>query len=228
MNYKNLFYFDIETTSYHSSLDEFKNKDEHGYNLFMRKLERKSENFANWKGDPNLVYLNKTPLMPEYGRIVCVSMAFFKNDEMLLKSIYGRDESKIIFDVCNIFTKISGTGKGLSGYYIKGFDIPWLNRKIMEYGLKIPSILKTFNIKPWEMKIYDLAEIWKNNGTLENTSFDEMLYKLNVKSPKSDIIGKDVGKVYWVENDLERIKRYCESDVIASVDAMRKLDINVF
>lgn len=226
--YKNLFYFDIETTSYYQSLDTFKNLDERGYDLFMRKIERKSVNFADWKADPAEVYLNKAPLMPEYGRILCVTMAFYKGDEMLLKSIYGDDEEKLVKEVWSIFKKISETtNKGLCGYYIKGFDIPWLARKMMEYGLKIPQVLCTFNVKPWEMNVYDLAEIWKNKGTLENISFDEMLYKLDVTSPKSDISGGDVGKVYWVDGDLERVKVYCENDVIACVDAMKKLDIQI-
>jgi hypothetical protein len=36
----------------------------------------------------------------------------------------------------------------------------------------------------------------------------------NIPTPKDDISGKDVGRVYWEENDLERIATYCAKDVV--------------
>lgn len=227
MNYKNLLYFDIETVSRYKNIEELKNNDERGYYLFMRKIERKSNRFEDWKEDADTVYKDKASLIPEYGKIVCISMAYYNgNDELKTKSIYGDDEEKLIKDFHKIITAMSNnTTMGLCGYYIKGFDIPWLNKKMMRYGLEIPTLLKTFNVKPWEMNVFDLAEIWRSNGTLENSSFDEMLCEIGVKSPKNDISGEDVSRVYWEENDLERIKDYCEEDVRASVEAAEKLSL---
>ncbi|RLD67976.1 MAG: 3'-5' exonuclease, partial [Bacteroidetes bacterium] len=34
-------------------------------------------------------------------------------------------------------------------------------------------------------------------------------------SPKDDIDGSEVGRVYWVEKNLERIAEYCQKDVLA-------------
>jgi len=224
MNYKNLFYFDIETVSKYKNLIEFEDNDKRGYELFLKKLARKSDNYPDWKEEPSIVYINKTPLMPEYGKIVCVTMAYYKNDELKMKSVYGDDEEKIVRDTHKIFDNIGkNTTFGSCGYYIKGFDIPWLCKKMMKYGLEIPIMLKTFNIKPWEKNVFDLAEVWRSSGTLENVSFDEMLHDLDVKSPKDDISGEEVGKVYWQDEDLERIKDYCEKDVISCVDAAKKI-----
>jgi hypothetical protein len=94
---------------------------------------------------------------------------------------------------------------------------------MIKYDLKIPSLLRTYNIKPWEMNVVDLSEIWRFNGTLEHMSFDEMLWSLGIKSPKDDIRGEDVNLVYWVDDDLERIKTYCEKDVKYSIEASKKL-----
>ena len=41
-------------------------------------------------------------------------------------------------------------------------------------------------------------------------------------TPKDDINGSQVGQVYWEENDLERIKTYCQKDVVAIVQLMRR------
>ncbi|HBK70328.1 MAG TPA: 3'-5' exonuclease, partial [Flavobacteriaceae bacterium] len=38
---------------------------------------------------------------------------------------------------------------------------------------------------------------------------------LGIPSPKQDIDGSQVAKVYYEENDLKRIVEYCERDTIA-------------
>lgn len=228
MDYKNLVYFDIETTSKYKTLNDFRHDDKRGYDLFMKKIDRKSVRFEEWKEDPGKVYKDKTPLMPEFGKILCVTIAYFKGDDLKLKSVFGHDEFILIKETHKIFNNISKTTKGLCGYYIKGFDIPWLNKKFMRYGLRIPNVLRTFNVKPWDMNVYDLAEIWRGNGTLENSSFDEMLYDMQVESPKDDISGEDVYKTYWIHEDLDSVVKYCEKDVIASVDVTKKLSSLIF
>ena len=224
MNYKELIYIDIETAGKYPDLETLKANDIRGYELFLRKLDRKGVQFTDWKTDPNEVYLNKVSLIPEFGRIVCVSIAMIKDNKVQMMSVCDEDEQFIIEKVHKILMNFSvKTLFSLSGYYIKGFDIPWLNRKMMEYGLQIPKILQTFNVKPWEMNIVDLADVWKSNGTLESVSFDEMLYTLGIESPKSVIAGKDVHKCFWVEKDLNKIKTYCEADVMSCVKAAKKI-----
>ena len=230
MNYADLVYFDIETAGNYKDLSTLQSNDVRGYELFMRKIERKSENFSDWKhDDPNEVYISKASLIPEFGRIVCVSIAtiikeeFMETGQLKIISICDKDEQTIINKTQKIFTNISNkTLLGISGFYIKGFDIPWLNRKFLQYGLTIPKVMQTFNKKPWEMNIVDLSEVWKNFGTLEHVSFDEMLYLLDISSPKLTITGKDVHYNFW-NGDLEKIKTYCESDVIACIETAKKI-----
>ena len=45
----------------------------------------------------------------------------------------------------------------------------------------------------------------------------------NIPTPKDDISGADVARVYYEENDLERIKIYCEKDVAALIQVFLKL-----
>ena len=40
---------------------------------------------------------------------------------------------------------------------------------------------------------------------------------LDFPTPKGDMDGSQVGRVYWEEKDLERISFYCEKDVLATV-----------
>ena len=46
---------------------------------------------------------------------------------------------------------------------------------------------------------------------------------LGVPSPKQDMKGEYVGKVYWEENDIEKIRVYCEEDVKCVVKICHKL-----
>jgi len=43
-----------------------------------------------------------------------------------------------------------------------------------------------------------------------------------IPSPKDDIDGSEVGRVYWEEDNLERIAIYCEKDVLAVVQLLLK------
>jgi 3'-5' exonuclease len=38
---------------------------------------------------------------------------------------------------------------------------------------------------------------------------------MGIPTPKDDIDGSMVGKVYWQDRDLERIANYCQKDVVA-------------
>jgi hypothetical protein len=38
---------------------------------------------------------------------------------------------------------------------------------------------------------------------------------LGIASPKEDIDGSQVGKVFYEDNDLDRIAKYCENDTLA-------------
>jgi hypothetical protein len=224
MNYNELLYIDIETAGKYPDLETLKDNDIRGYELFLRKLDRKGVQYTDWKEDPNSVYLSKSSLIPEFGRVVCVSMAIVKDDKVQMISVCDEDEQFIIEKVHKTLMKFSyNTLYSLCGYYIKGFDIPWLNRKFLEYGLQIPKMLQAFNVKPWEMSIVDIADVWKSNGTLESVSFDEMLYTLGIESPKSVIAGKDVHNCFWVDKNLNKIKTYCEADVMSCVKAAKKI-----
>jgi hypothetical protein len=44
----------------------------------------------------------------------------------------------------------------------------------------------------------------------------------NIPTPKDDIDGSMVGRVYWVDNQLERIATYCQKDVIATAQLLRR------
>jgi predicted PolB exonuclease-like 3'-5' exonuclease len=68
--------------------------------------------------------------------------------------------------------------------------------------------------KPWEINLLDTMELWKFGDYKSYTSLDLLAASFNIPTPKDDIDGSMVWKVFWEENDLERIKNYCQKDVV--------------
>jgi hypothetical protein len=79
----------------------------------------------------------------------------------------------------------------------------------------IPEILDNAGKKPWEVKHLDTMELWKFGDYKNYTSLDLLTSILGIPSPKDDIDGSMVSRVFYEEKDLKRIIRYCEKDVLA-------------
>jgi hypothetical protein len=58
-------------------------------------------------------------------------------------------------------------------------------------------------------------QLWKFGDFKNYTSLELLCAVFEIPTPKDDIDGSQVAGVYWKENDLERIVRYCEKDVFA-------------
>ena len=100
------------------------------------------------------------------------------------------------------------------GHNINEFDIPFLCRRMLVNSIKLPGLLDISGLKPWEVKNIDTMLQWKFGDYKNFTSLRLLAALFDIPTPKDDISGKDVGKVYWHENNLERIVTYCQKDVL--------------
>lgn len=57
-------------------------------------------------------------------------------------------------------------------------------------------------------------DLWKFGDFKAYTSLNLIAACLGIPTPKDDIDGSQVYHVYYNENDIERIKIYCQKDVI--------------
>lgn len=71
------------------------------------------------------------------------------------------------------------------------------------------------------MELIDTLQLWKFGDYKNYTSLETLTTIFHIPTPKNDIDGSQVGKVYWEENDLERIVKYCQNDVIAVIQLYR-------
>ena len=104
----------------------------------------------------------------------------------------------------------------------KEFDIPFLARRFLINGMTLPHLLNVAGKKPWEIKQIDTMELWKFGDFKHYTSLDLLTHIFKIPTPKDDIDGSQVAKVYYEDNDLDRIIKYCEKDVVATIQLLRK------
>jgi DNA polymerase elongation subunit (family B) len=98
----------------------------------------------------------------------------------------------------------------------KEFDFPYLARRMLILGMKIPDILNVAGKKPWEVPFIDTMEMWKFGDRKSYTSLELLAALFDIPTPKDDIDGSQVAGVYYKEKDLERIAHYCEKDVVTT------------
>jgi hypothetical protein len=67
-------------------------------------------------------------------------------------------------------------------------------------------------------------ELWKFGDYKAYTSLALLCHIFKIPTPKDDITGADVARVFYEENDLPRITTYCEKDVIALIQLFLKMN----
>jgi uncharacterized protein YprB with RNaseH-like and TPR domain len=111
----------------------------------------------------------------------------------------------------------------MCGHNVKEFDFPFIARRMLIHGIKIPDKLNLMGKKPWEVPHLDTLELWKFGDYKHFTSLKLLTKVLGVPSPKDDIDGSEVAKVFYKDKDIDRIATYCEKDVIAVAQIILKL-----
>ena len=202
-------FLDIETVPAVYNFDNLDPKTQDLWSLKTRFIQEREE-----KG-PDEVY-EKAGIYAEFGKVICISTAFVNGNSLRVKSFYGDDEKILLKDFAELLDRyFHGADQYLCGHNIKEFDIPFMARRMLINGLELPNMLDLAGKKPWEVKHLDTMELWKFGDYKHFTSLSLLTHIFGIPTPKDDISGSDVSRVYWEEQDLERIKVYCEKDTVA-------------
>ena len=207
-----ILFLDIETVpqeEYWSSLSE------ETQNLFeaKTKYQRKEEFTAE-------EFYNRAGIWAEFGKIVCISVGYFNNKDkkkqLRIRSFFGDDEHKILTDFKQLLDKhFAKKSNILCAHNGKEFDFPFIARRMIVHQIELPQKLNLLGKKPWEVPHLDTLELWKFGDFKHYTSLKLLTSILGIPSPKDDIDGSEVAKVYYQEKDLKRIVTYCEKDTVA-------------
>ena len=174
------------------------------------------------------IFEDRGGILAEFGKIVCISVGMLhegsQGKSIRLKSYYHDDEETLLVQFKRLLEDHYNTPYHvLCGHNSKEFDIPYICRRMLINGIALPSILQIAGKKPWEINHIDTMELWKFGDYKSYTSLSMLCHVMQIPTPKDDISGADVARVYYEEQDLQRIMVYCEKDVVALIQLFLRL-----
>ena len=154
----------------------------------------------------------------EFGKVICISAGYFaqRAGERIFRvtSFFGDDERDVLEKFAQLLNQRQGNPFNLlCAHNGKEFDFPYLCRRMIVQGIQLPKLLDMAGKKPWEIAHLDTLELWKFGDYKHYTALKLLAKIFGIPTPKDDIDGSQVRAVYYEENDLERIERYCKKDV---------------
>jgi DNA polymerase elongation subunit (family B) len=214
-------FLDIETVP---QTYQFPDLDEEGKYLF----ESKTRFMQNDEKSFEQLYHERAGIYAEFGKIVCISVGFVRETstgkQIRMKSFSHDDEETLLNQFKRLLEEHYNTPYHiLCGHNAKEFDFPFICRRMLINGIELPAILDIAGKKPWEINHLDTMELWKFGDYKAYTSLALLCHVFKIPTPKDDISGADVARVYFEENDLERIKVYCEKDVVALIQLFLRM-----
>ncbi len=216
---ENILFLDIETVP---EFENYESLDEDYKELFTQKTayQRKDDFTAE-------ECYERAGIWAEFGKIICISVGYFtfkKGQKQFRVTTFHGDEDKILKDFANLINNhYSLPVHLLCGHNAKEFDFPYIIRRMFIHGVKVPNKLNIMGKKPWEVTHLDTMELWKFGDFKHFTSLKLLTKVLGIPSPKDDIEGSEVAKVYYIDKDLDRIITYCEKDVVAVAQVILRL-----
>jgi len=210
INSENILFLDIETIPQFATYEEMPENFKKLWDLKVQALIKNGKTT-----DTPEQYYRSAGIFAEFGKIICISVGFKKDKEFRIKSFYGHDEKLLLEEFAALLdSHYNKTHHQLCGHNGKEFDFPFIARRMLILGIKIPKILDTAGKKPWEVQHLDTMELWKFGDYKSFTSLNLLAAIFGIPTPKDDIDGSMVYDVYYEEKNLNRIVTYCQKDVI--------------
>jgi len=214
VNPEDVLFIDIETVPQAEKLDQLP---EHLQKLWLKKA---SQIAAKDETDEEL--FKRSGIYAEFGKIVCISAGkiFRRGDERAyrVKSFYGPDECSILKEFAKVLENFMlNPQHRICAHNGQEFDFPYISRRLLINGFKLPGIFNIAGAKPWEVResLLDTLQLWKFGDYKHYTSLELLCAIFNIPTPKDDINGSQVSDVFYKEGNYERIARYCEKDTLA-------------
>ena len=198
-------------------------KESKEFELFKKKMRDKTTEQLPSDEEVEVLYNKLAGLRMCYNKVVCISCAAVSNGKLFVKTYSGEED-----EIIDSFYKKCKEFEYIVGYNILSYDLPLLEANSLRYDniSDIPDRFSTSGKKPWNMdRVVDLMDVFKGTYFV-NPSLDEVCYHLGVDSSKEGgIDGSKVSDVYY-KGGLPDIVKYCERDVVATVNVFQKLKRN--
>ena len=214
-----ILFLDIETVPEKATFDELSETEKE---LFAAKTQ-----YQRTEDQSPASFYERAGIWAEFGKIVCISVGFFNlmsnQREFRIKSFYGQEEELLMAFKTLLENHFSQAAHLLCAHNGKEFDFPYIARRMIIKGINLPAKLNLFNKKPWEVPHLDTLHLWRFGDYKHYISLFLMAHVLGIPTPKDDIDGSQVARVYYEEKNIDRIITYCEKDVITIAQIVLRL-----
>ncbi|MBK6263872.1 3'-5' exonuclease [Marivirga sp. S37H4] len=215
-----ILFIDIETVPQQQNYQSLTEKEKEFWNYkakFIAKEEQTAEDAYPRAG-----------IYAEFGKVIVVSLGWFsgvgEQASLRVKTLANDDEVALLTELIEILVKVDNSHTLLCGHNIKEFDVPYICRRILINGLKLPDMLDVSSKKPWQTPYLDTLEMWKFGDRKHYAKLDLLAHIFELPTSKDDIDGSMVNEIYYKHHDLARIASYCEKDVVLTCQLYLKMN----
>lgn len=218
---KNILFLDIETVSL---TKDFIDLPERLKSHWIRKASRlKNED----EQEPEKLYFERAAIYAEFGKVICIGVGgFYEQDtKFRAKTLVNTDEKQLLLDFKKLIEEHSAKGNLiLCAHNGREFDFPYLCRRMLINGIKLPAVLDITAKKPWDVMHIDTLEFWKFGDYKNYTSLDLLASVFDIPGSKSLMDGSEVNTNFYDLNNLQKITEYCREDVVVLAQLYLKLN----
>ena len=220
MESNHIIFLDIETVPAAARYDDLSEQ----MQLLWEKKAKTMSEFVNFSDNSARELYNRAAIYAEFGKIVCISVGMFSGEKFVLHSFADKEERLLLDDFATrLASQLDDPSWAICGHNAKEFDIPFIARRMLINGMQLPRSLNISGKKPWEIPHIDTMELWKFGDYKHFTSLELLAAVFGIPTPKDDINGSQVGQVFWLDGDLQRIATYCQKDVLTTARLYLKL-----
>ncbi len=155
--------------------------------------------------------IERVNFLPEYNQILTIAIGRITTDSKIeVKTLEGTEKEMIEKFYSYVDKYI------LTWWNILLFDLPFIIKRWLYYGIPVPQQLKFRWLKPWDCdtNFIDLARVYQGI-TFNMSAIEDVAIHLWIPTPKGIMHGSEVQKFYdaW---QIDLIKEYCRDDVKAT------------
>lgn len=214
LNQEDLLFFDIETARVAKELE----LDTPLFDSWAYKVNKDGK-----KTNQEIIdsYRTEAALYPEFAKIISIVVGKIVDGGITLITFDNPSEKVLLAEFNSLLKRrVKDT---LVGFVNTGFDSPFIFKRMLINGILPHDKIDSSGLKPWEVDEIDLSKEWQGTS-FNRASLINIATAFDLPSPKDDIGGADVGRVYYEEeNGLSRISKYCRKDVATTINVFRKM-----
>lgn len=172
---------------------------------------RKASFIARMGETPEAIY-PRAGIYAEFGKVVCVSIGMVTDGELKVKSFTSPDEKDLLESFVKALEATFRKYKDvpLVAHHGKEFDFPFLARRMIIKGIKVPAFFSEIRSVKKKPRFIDVLSLWKFGDYKNFTPLELLAAILDIPVPE-DYSGSDENySLYWEKEDMDAIQRASE------------------